>query len=112
MSKLDRMFGHGGLFKTKDVGQKFMAAAINTPVSLMETAVKAVRGVSHCLRHICLQNQKTKHLPISLTTKYSHKVNHNTLEPTDEDVKGFNEFAVRYKNGLPIEKAAVEYLKY
>ncbi len=36
--KLDRMFGHGGLFKTKDVGQKFMAAAINTPVSLMETA--------------------------------------------------------------------------
>ncbi|EKC77728.1 carbohydrate kinase [human gut metagenome] len=25
--KLDRMFGHGGLFKTKDVGQKFMAAA-------------------------------------------------------------------------------------
>ena len=34
------------------------------------------------------------------------------LEPTDEDVKGFKEFAVRYKNGLPIEKAAVEYLKY
>ena len=85
--KLDRMFGHGGLFKTKDVGQKFMAAAINTPVSLMETAGEGGAWVSHCLRHICLQNQKTKHLPISLTTKYSHKANHTHLSRQTKTLK-------------------------
>ena len=36
--KLDNIYGHGGLFKTKGVGQRIMAAAINAPVSLMETA--------------------------------------------------------------------------
>ena len=36
--KVDEMFGHGGLFKTKGVGQRIAAAAMNTPVSVMETA--------------------------------------------------------------------------
>ena len=36
--QLDKMYGHGGLFKTKGVGQRFMAAAIDTPVYVMETA--------------------------------------------------------------------------
>ena len=36
--QVDRIFGHGGLFKTKGVGQKIMAAAMNAPVSVMETA--------------------------------------------------------------------------
>ena len=100
------------MFKTKDVGQKFMAAAINTPVSLMETAGEGGAWVSHCLRHICLQNQKNETLTDFLNNKVFSQSESYTLEPTDEDVKGFNEFAVRYKNGLPIEKAAVEYLKY
>jgi len=36
--KLDLLFGHGGLFKTKGVGQSVMAAAVNVPVSVMDTA--------------------------------------------------------------------------
>ena len=36
--KIDRIFGHGGFFKTKGVGQRIMAAALNVPVSVMETA--------------------------------------------------------------------------
>ena len=36
--QLDKMLGHGGLFKTKGVGQQIMAAAIDTPVFVMETA--------------------------------------------------------------------------
>ncbi|MEM5768170.1 MAG: FGGY-family carbohydrate kinase, partial [Bacillota bacterium] len=35
---LDRMLGHGGFFKTPDVGQKIMAAALGVPVTVMETA--------------------------------------------------------------------------
>ena len=36
--KIDKVLGHGGFFKTKEVGQKIMAAAMNVPVSVMETA--------------------------------------------------------------------------
>ena len=36
--KVDRITGHGGLFKTKGVGQRVLAAAINSPISVMETA--------------------------------------------------------------------------
>mgnify|MGYP000721347920 CR=1 FL=1 len=35
---VDKILGHGGFFKTKGVGQKVMAAAVNAPVSVMETA--------------------------------------------------------------------------
>ena len=40
----DKILGHGGLFKTKGVGQKIMAAALNTPVSVMETAGEGGAG--------------------------------------------------------------------
>ena len=36
--QIDKILGHGGFFKTKEVGQKIMAAAVNVPVSVMETA--------------------------------------------------------------------------
>ena len=110
--KLDRMFGHGGLFKTKDVGQKFMAAAINTPVSLMETAGEGGAWGIALLASYMLAKSENETLTDFLNNKVFSQSESYTHEPTDEDVKGFNEFAVRYKNGLPIEKAAVEYLKY
>ena len=110
--KLDRMFGHGGLFKTKDVGQKFMAAAINTPVSLMETAGEGGAWGIALLASYMLAKSENETLTDFLNNKVFSQSESYTLEPTDKDVKGFNEFAVRYKNGLPIEKAAVEYLKY
>ena len=36
--KIDQLLGHGGFFKTREVGQRMMAAAMNVPVSVMETA--------------------------------------------------------------------------
>ena len=51
--KLDRLMGHGGLFKTPEAGQKIMAAAIGVPVSVMETPAREARGVSRCWRNIC-----------------------------------------------------------
>ena len=85
--KLDRMFGHGGLFKTKDVGQKFMAAAINTPVSLMETAGEGGAWGIALLASYMLAKSENEHLPISLTTKYSHKVNHTHLSRQTRTLK-------------------------
>lgn len=36
--KVDRIMGHGGFFKTKGVGQRYLAAAVNAPVTVMDTA--------------------------------------------------------------------------
>lgn len=109
--QLDRMFGHGGLFKTKDVGQKFMAAAINTPVSLLETAGEGgAWGIA-----LLASFMRTKAENETLTDFLSNKVfagsEFYTLEPDASDVKGFNEFTQRYSDGLSIERAAVENLK-
>lgn len=106
--KIDKMFGHGGLFKTKDVGQRFMAAALNTPVSLMETAGEGgAWGIA-----VLASYMKNKDNGETLTDFLNNKVFRGgsvyTLEPDKTDVQGFNEFAKRYKKGLTIEKEAVK----
>ncbi len=106
--KLDKMFGHGGLFKTKDVGQKFMAAALNTPVSLMETAGEGGAWGIAILASYMLYKQDGETLTDFLNNRVFKNGSVYTLEPDKSDTDGFNEFAKRYKNGLPIEKAAVE----
>lgn len=106
--KIDKMFGHGGLFKTKDVGQRFMAAALNTPVSLMETAGEGgAWGIA-----ILASYMKSKNDGETLTDFLNNRVFKGgsvyTLEPVKEDADGFNAFAERYKKGLPIEQSAVD----
>ena len=109
--RLDRMFGHGGLFKTKDVGQKFMAAAIDTPVSLMETAGEGGAWGIAILASYMMNKKDGQTLPEFLESEVFAGSEAYTLEPDPEDVRGFNEFAERYKKGLPIERAAIDYLK-
>ena len=109
--QIDKMFGHGGLFKTKDVGQSFMAAAINTPVSLMETAGEGGAWGIALLASYMNTKQNGETLTDFLNNKVFAGGSVYTLESNADDVKGFNEFAKRYSDGLPIEKAAVENMK-
>ena len=47
--KLDRLLGHGGLFKTPVVGQKLLAGALGVPVSVMATRrARAAPGAWPC----------------------------------------------------------------
>ncbi len=110
--KIDKMFGHGGLFKTKDVGQKFMAAAINTPVSLMETAGEGGAWGIAILASYMLTRDSGETLTDFLNGKVFADGSVYTLEPDKEDVDGFNVYAERYIKGLPIEKAAVDNFDY
>lgn len=110
--EIDRMFGHGGLFKTKDVGQKFMAAAINTPVSLMETAGEGGAWGIALLASYMLTKADGESLTDFLNNKVFADGSVYTLDPDPEDVKGFNKFAENYAKGIAIEKAAVENFKY
>lgn len=109
--KIDTILGHGGLFKTKEVGQKLMAAAINAPVSVMETAGEGGAWGIALLAAYMLQNDKNISLNDYLCNKVFADKTGTSINPDPQDVKGFDEFINRYKKGLPIERAAVDYLK-
>ena len=108
--KADRILGHGGLFKTKGVGQSILAAAVNAPVSVMETAGEGGAWGMALLASYML-NKGDDALEAFLDNKVFAGMKSETIEPNPKDVAGFDAFIQRYKAGLPIERAAVDSLK-
>ena len=109
--KLDQILGHGGLFKTKDVGQKIMAAAMDAPVSVMETAGEGGAWGIALLASYMLNKTENETLENYLTQKvFAGKIG-TKIYPDPKDVEGFNEFMKRYTKGLAIERAAVDNIK-
>ena len=109
--KIDRMYGHGGLFRTKGVGQRAMAAAIDAPVSVMETAGEGGAWGAALLAAYMLRRAPGEALEDYLSKRvFAGKAGEET-RPDPADVAGFRAFIERYRAGLPIERAAVEALK-
>ena len=106
--KIDKVLGHGGFFKTKEVGQKIMAAAMNVPVSVMETAGEGGAWGIAVLAAYMFHKNASEPLEAYLSTKVFTGENGTTIAPDPEDVDGFTTFMERYKKGLIIERAAVE----
>jgi len=109
--KIDQILGHGGFFKTQEVGQKIIAAAINVPVSVMETAGEGGAWGIALLAAYMLKKGMDEPLEAYLARNVFAEINSTTLAPDPRDVEGFMEFMDRYKNGLGIERAAVAALK-
>ena len=109
--RLDKILGHGGLFKTKGVGQKLLAGAIDTPVSVMETAGEGGAWGIAVLASYLVNKEAGESLEDYLNHKVFAGQEGEEVQPDTRDVQGFNEFMVRYKAGLAIERAAVENLK-
>ncbi len=107
----DRIYGHGGLFKTKGVGQGILAAALNTPVSVMETAGEGGAWGIALLASYMVNKAEGETLDDFLVDKVFHGETGTEMKPDPKDVAGFDEYLKRYKAGLPIERAAVENLK-
>ncbi|EKQ50936.1 MULTISPECIES: FGGY-family carbohydrate kinase [unclassified Clostridium] len=106
--KVDEMLGHGGLFKTKGVGQKIMAAAIDAPVSVMETAGEGGAWGIAVLASYMINKAENETLDDYLTNKVFAGQIGTKINPDPKDVEGFNEFIERYAKGLAIERAAVD----
>jgi sugar (pentulose or hexulose) kinase len=107
--EVDEMLGHGGLFKTQGVGQRIAAAAMNTPVSVMETAGEGgAWGIA--LLATYMEKGNGRSLSEYLDNVIFAGQKGSRLEPVAEDVEGFNKFMERYKAGLSVERAAVETL--
>ena len=109
--KIDKILGHGGFFKTKDVGQKFMAAAMNVPVSVMETAGEGGAWGIALLAAYLMQKADGEALETYLARQVFVGEGEITINPDPSDVKGFASFMERYKQGLVIEKTAVEAMR-
>jgi sugar (pentulose or hexulose) kinase len=109
--KIDQVLGHGGFFKTKEVGQRIMAAAMNVPVSVMETAGEGGAWGIALLASYMLHKAMNEPLEAYLSNKVFAGANSTTIAPDPRDVDGFTTFMERYKRGLVIERAAVDGLR-
>lgn len=107
---IDKIMGHGGFFKTEEVGQKMMAAAMDVPVSVMETAGEGGPWGMALLVSYLIHQAEDEPLESYLANKVFNGQNALTVAPDPADVAGFSEFMTRYKDGLDIERTAVEVL--
>ena len=105
--QVDRITGHGGLFKTKGVGQRILGAAINSPISVMETAGEGGAWGIALLAGYMVNNEKKLSLPDYLDQVVFAGNAGVEIKPTAEDVAGFNAYIETYKSCLAIEHAAV-----
>ena len=106
--KVDKILGHGGLFKTRGVGQRILAAAMNAPVSVMETAGEGGAWGIALLASYMLNQDENQTLEDYLNQKVFAGDEGSRIEPDPRDVEGFEIFIERYVQGLPIERSAVE----
>ena len=106
--KVDRITGHGGLFKTKGVGQRVLAAAINSPISVMETAGEGGAWGIALLASYLVNNATGQTLADFLDKQVFADNTGIEIAPTAEDVAGFNAYIKNYKAGLSIEEAATK----
>ncbi len=109
--KLDRITGHGGLYKTPRVGQQITANAINAPVSVMKTAGEGGAWGIALLADYMISKEDGETLDAYLENKVFAGNEGSVIDPQPDEVDGFNEFMKRYKTGLAIERAAVDNLR-
>jgi sugar (pentulose or hexulose) kinase len=109
--KIDKILGHGGFFKTEEVGQKIMSAVMNIPVSVMQTAGEGGAWGIALLASYMLHKEENESLEAFLSNKVFAGDKSTTVAPDPADVDGFAAFMERYKEGLAIEKTAVDALK-
>ena len=104
--KVDRIYGHGGLFKTKGVGQGILAAAMDAPVAVMETAGEGGPWGMALLASYMLQKADGESLEQYLSEKVFGGESGSVMEPDPADVAGFDAYIKAYKAALATEKEA------
>jgi len=106
--EIDKLYGHGGFFKTPEVGQRMLSAAVGAPVSVMETAGEGGPYGMALLAAYMLWKEEGESLPDYLDNKVFAGAKSSTLTADETDKAGFTAFLERYKRALPVEKCAVE----
>lgn len=106
---IDSLTGHGGLFKTPEVGQRYMAAACNAPVTCMETAGEGGPYGMALLAAYAAQKGSLS-LERFLSKQVFSSARSVTLTPLEAEVEGFRTYLSAFQAGMAAERAAVERL--
>ena len=109
--RIDKLYGHGGYFKTKGVGQRVMAAAMNAPVAVMETAGEGGAWGMALLAAYMLRRENGQGLDDYLAKDVFKGDTGVCVEPDAQDMAGFDRFVECYRAFMPAQRAAVEALK-
>ena len=105
---IDKIYGHGGFFKTPEVGQRFLSAAINAPVSVMETAGE---GGPYGMALLCaylLWKDPGEELEDYLDNRVFRDCSSSTIRAEEKETEGFNQFIESYRNCLDVERKAIQ----
>ena len=107
---IDKLYGHGGYFKTPGVGQRMLSAAVGAPVSVMETAGEGGPYGMALLAGYMLWKQEGQNLEDYLNNVVFKDAQSSTLMADEADIQGFQKFLARYEKALDMEKAAIKCL--
>jgi len=105
--QLDSLFAHGGLFKTKGVAQRYLAAAVDAPVSVGDIAGEGGAWGIALLAAFAKDRTDSDSLADFLSTRVFAGAGLETVDPDPADVAGFDTYVQRFITGLAIERAAV-----
>ncbi len=109
--QVDRILGHGGFFKTEGVGQSILAAALNTPVAVMETAGEGGAWGIALLAAYLVQKKPEESLAQYLDQQVFANAKGSCLDPVPEDVVSYENFMKSYRQGLAVERAAIDHFR-
>lgn len=106
--EINKLYGHGGYFKTQGVGQRILSAATGAPVSVMETAGEGGPYGMALLSAYMICKDEGESLADYLDNKVFASAKVSTVEASEEEIAWFNVFLARYIKALPMEKTAIE----
>ena len=109
---ITRITGHGGFFKTKGVGQLYLSAAVNAPVTVMDTASEGGAWGISLLAAYMAEKEEGESLSSYLDNKIFKNMSGSTIAADKETVKGFEDFMEHYVAGLDVEKTAINAMKW
>ena len=105
--RVDAIVGHGGIFKTKGVAQSVVANALESPVTVMETASEGgAWGMALLAQYLLHKDEQT--LFEYLDNEIFNDVKTDTYTPNKADIETYRAYVKRYVDGLEIEKEAIK----
>jgi sugar (pentulose or hexulose) kinase len=107
---VEEIRGHGGFFKGGDTGQRMMAAALDTPVSLPASAGEGGAWGMALLAAYMARADAAQSLPDFLDERIAASIG-RPVRPDPHDVEGFRQFYARHRKGLAVETEAVKALR-
>lgn len=103
---IDRLTGHGGMFKTEGVAQNFLSAAVKAPVTVMKTAGEGGPYGMAILASFLIWRKEGENLEDFLDNGAFYGIKGSCVIASDKDILGYERYIENYIKLLEVEKCA------